>query len=144
MRMRVSIHPYISSALVSAFNDSTLILLINVLTHSHSQWWVNYGLVLMFYSHGVSRISGFRCFCHRLRPQFYHLCDRRCLGNDYRRHRFSAYYCGRVLCTSSESVFTGNCGDIRHYYGHSMLSLLWKSPHYYAHQRQRRILSSEK
>jgi hypothetical protein len=45
---------------------------------------------------GLSRISGFRRLCHRLWHQFYHLCDRLCLGNDYRRHCFGAYYyCGR-------------------------------------------------
>jgi hypothetical protein len=32
------------------------------------------------------------------------------------------------FCISSESVITGNRGDIQRYYGHSMLSLLWKSP----------------
>ena len=37
----------------------------------------------------------------------------------------------KVVAESSAShlnlCFTGNCGDIQHYYGHSMLSLLWKS-----------------
>ena len=56
----------------------------------------NHDFVLVFCSHGVSRISGFRCLCHRLRHQFCHLCDRRSVGNDYRRYSFSAYY----LCTS--------------------------------------------
>jgi hypothetical protein len=33
-----------------------------------------------------------------------------------------------LFCISSESVITGNRGDIQRYHGHSMLSLLWKSP----------------
>jgi hypothetical protein len=38
-------------------------------------------------------------------------------------------FCGQVLCISSESAITGNRSDLRHYYRHSMLSLLRHSPH---------------
>ena len=99
--------------------------------HSHSPWWVTYEPVLVSYSHGDSRISGFRCLCHRSRPQFYRPCDRRCLGIDYWRRLWSAYHCGRDLCISSESVITGTCGDSQPYYGYSMLSL-WKTALYCA------------